>query len=233
MRITVIEHEAEAGLGYLTSWLGLPCDVVRPYLGESVPARPADALIVLGGEASAWDDAGYPWLPATRDLLRTAVVSGVPTWGICLGAQLMTLALGGAVERGTRGLEVGACPVTALPAAAGDALLSGLGTAAAIQYHQDAMTRLPEGAVLLMTSELYPHQAYRVGERAWAVQFHPEATPEIFASWTAASGRQELDASVKAAEPALVAAWKPVAERFAAVVRGQLSTAPPPSSAAS
>ncbi|MFI6477760.1 type 1 glutamine amidotransferase [Nonomuraea sp. NPDC050663] len=219
MRITVIEHEADAGLGYLDSWLGIPCDVVRPYLGDPVPERAADGLIVLGGEASAWDDAGYPWLPATRDLLRRSVEDGVPTLGICLGAQLMTLALGGTVERGEAGLEVGACPVTALPAADADRLLRGLGTAVAVQYHQDAMTRLPEGAVLLMTGAQYPHQAYRIGASAWAVQFHPEATPEIFSSWTAATGKQELDAAVKAAEPALVAAWQPVAVRFAAVVR--------------
>ncbi|WP_084965641.1 type 1 glutamine amidotransferase [Thermoactinospora rubra] len=222
MRITVIEHEAEAGLGYFADWLDVPCDVVRPYLGDSVPSRAADGLIVLGGEASAWDDDGYPWLPATRSLLRACVADGTPTLGICLGAQLMTLACGGAVERGAAGLEAGACAVTALPAASADPLLSGLGTAVAVQYHQDAMTRLPEGAVLLMTGAAYPHQAYRLGSRAWAVQFHPEATPDIFASWTAATGREELNAGVKEAADELVATWEPVARRFAAVVAGRL-----------
>ena len=45
MRITVIEHEADAPLGYLGGWLGPVCDVVRPYLGEEVPSRAADGLI--------------------------------------------------------------------------------------------------------------------------------------------------------------------------------------------
>lgn len=217
MRITVIEHEADAGLGYLAGWLGVACDVVRPYLGEAVPARAADGLIVLGGEASAWDDEGYPWLPATRALLRTSVEAGTPTLGICLGAQLMTLACGGTVERGSNGLEVGARTVTSLGVA--DPVLPAGGTAVAIQYHQDAMTRLPEGAVPLMTGEQYPNQAYRLGERAWAVQFHPEATPDIFCAWTASSGLQGYDEEVKAAEPGLVAAWRPVAEAFGAIVR--------------
>ncbi|WP_433441551.1 type 1 glutamine amidotransferase [Nonomuraea sp. CA-141351] len=222
MRITVIEHEPEAGLGYLGEWLGLACDVVRPYLGEEIPARPADGLIVLGGAAAAWEDERSPWQPAARDLLRRAVEEGTPTLAVCLGAQLLTMACGGTVERGSNGLEVGAREVVALPAAGDDRLLAGVGTAVAIQYHQDAMTRLPDGAVPLMTGAQYTNQAYRLGEAAWAVQFHPEATPEIFASWTAESDldvAEELNAEVKAAESALVATWRPVAEAFAEVIR--------------
>ncbi|GAA2382622.1 type 1 glutamine amidotransferase [Nonomuraea africana] len=218
MRITVIEHEAGAGLGFFEEWLGVPCEVVRPYLGESVPAHAPDGLIVLGGEASAWDDEGYPWLPATRDLLRTSVGNGTPTLGICLGAQLMTMACGGTVERGGDGLEIGAREVVALPEAAGDPLLGGLGRAVAVQYHQDAMTALPEGAVRLAAGDQYPNQAYRLGERAWAVQFHPEATPEIFAGWGA---DEELVVEVKRAAGALAEAWRPMAAAFARVVRDQ------------
>jgi GMP synthase (glutamine-hydrolysing) len=225
MRITVIEHEAEAGLGYLAGWLGPACEVVRPYLGEEVPSRAADGLIVLGGAAAAWEDERSPWQPATRDLLRRAVDDATPTLGVCLGAQLLTLACGGTVERGANGLEVGAREVTALPAAASDRLLSGVtGTVTAVQYHQDAMTRLPDGAVPLMTGSQYPNQAYRLGEAAWAVQFHPEATPEIFASWTADSdleAAEDLNAEVKAAENALIATWRPMARAFAGLVRAR------------
>jgi GMP synthase-like glutamine amidotransferase len=229
MGITVIEHEAGAGLGYFAGWLaGTGYEVVRPYLGQAVPDR-AGALIVLGGEASAWDDDGHPWLPATRELLRRSVGEGVPTLGVCLGGQLMTLACGGTVERGGDGLEIGLRQVRPLPAAGDDPLFGGVGVVDVVQYHQDVMTGLPAGAVPLMTGVPYPNQAYRLGEAAWAVQFHPEATPEIFLGWTADSAEaltadgfvvEELNTQVKQAAGQLVRNFRPVAENFAAVVTG-------------
>jgi GMP synthase (glutamine-hydrolysing) len=231
MRITVIEHEAGAGLGFFAGWLaeaGAGCEIVRPYLGEAVPERATGGLIVLGGEAAAWEDEQYPWLPATRDLMRHAVEDGVPTLGICLGAQLMTLACGGVVERGEHGLEVGAREVVPLPAAGGDPLFGGLGPALAVQYHSDAMTGLPPGAVPLATGAPYPNQAYRLGDSAWAVQFHPEATPEIFTGWTAETvdhltelgySVEELNTQVKEMRERLTGSWRPLAERFVTVVQ--------------
>jgi len=230
MSITVIEHEADAGLGFLAGWLseaGAVCEVVRPYLGEAVPERVTGGLIVLGGEAAAWEDDRCSWLPATRDLIGVCVEEGVPTLGICLGAQLMTLACGGAVGRGEHGLEVGVTEVVPLPAAGADPLFTGLAPSLAVQYHRDAITGLPPGAVPLATGEPYRNQAYRLGENAWAVQFHPEATPEIFVGWTAGSAGtltglghsvEELNTRVKEAGDDLAAAWRPLAERFAAAV---------------
>ncbi|MGW5259950.1 type 1 glutamine amidotransferase [Microbispora sp. NPDC004025] len=227
-RLIVIEHEADAGLGFFAGWLeaaGAEVEVVRPYKGEPVPRRAPAGLLVLGGAAAAWDDEGYGWLPATRDLLARAVDEGVPTLGVCLGAQLMTMACGGTVERGAAGLEIGLGEIEPLPEAAADPLLSALsgGRVRAVQYHYDAMTALPEGAVRLATGTMYPNQAYRLGDRAWAVQFHPEATPGIFASWTVGGElpperAAELNAQVEAAEGELRRTWRPLAEAFAALL---------------
>ena len=118
--------------------------------------------------------------------------------------------------------------MTALPAAASDPLLSGVGTAVAVQYHRDAITRLPDGAVPLLTGTRYPHQAYRLGRAAWAVQFHPEATPEIFAAWTSGSGladERELNDAVRTAAAEMAATWRPMTEAFARIVTERARTA--------
>ncbi|MFI0417074.1 type 1 glutamine amidotransferase [Spongiactinospora sp. 9N601] len=233
MAITIVEHQAEAPAGPLAGWLteaGADHTVVRPYLGEPVPARAGGGLMVLGGSASAWEDEVCPWLPATRDLIARCVADGVPTLGICLGAQLMTIACGGTVERGAAGLEVGLTALIPLPQAAGDPLFGGLGPAVAVQYHQDATTVPPPGAVPLLTGERYPHQAYRLGEAAWAAQFHLEADHEIFARWTSATADAladaghspgELDAEVRREQDRLTRTWRPVGHAFAGLCRSR------------
>jgi len=52
------------------------------------------------------------------------------------------------------------------------------------QFHRDAITELPADAELLAVGEVYGIQAFRVGERAWGVQYHPEVTDDDFAEWT-------------------------------------------------
>ena len=96
------------------------------------------------------------------------------------------------------------------------------------QYHIDTMATLPEGAVLLASSADCAHQAYRLGDRAWAVQFHPEIDAAIMQDWV--DDDRELvhergfdcDALLddfRARESQVVAAWRPFAHAFADVVR--------------
>lgn len=227
MEILVIEHEADAGLGNFEPWLraaGVDPLVLRPYKGDLIPADAGAGLIVLGGAVGAYDDDQAPWLPATRDLLKRAAGDGTPTLGICLGAQLLTVACGGRVERGSGGPEIGVVMVRL----ESDPLFDGLGDQARfVQWHNDAMTELPPGAVLLARGEAYPHQAYRLGERAWAVQFHPEVTLTDVTAWARDDGGTldglgvdagTLVAGIGAWEPELHAGARRLAENFADTV---------------
>ena len=184
--LLVVQHDADAGAGRTARHLGL-LDVRRPDLGEPLPGDLSAyrGLLVLGGEMAAWEDDVAPWLPATRALLAAAVRDGVPALGICLGAQLLALACGGTVAPGEAGTELGLTDVEPLPAAAADPLLGvALPARAAVpQYHRDAVDRLPADAEWLARGDLYPHQAFRVGAAAWAVQYHPEVTQRDFAAW--------------------------------------------------
>jgi GMP synthase-like glutamine amidotransferase len=236
--LLVVQHDDEGGLGRFAAPLAehLDVDVRRPHHGEPLPERldGFDGLLVLGGVMAAWEDERAPWLPGTRALLREGVQRALPTLGICLGAQLLALATGGRAERGAQGLEVGVVPFTPTSDAASDPLFAPLvaplvGPPAAVQWHQDAVTALPPGAVLLATGETYPHQAYRVGAAAWGLQYHPEVTYDDVRAWMTgdeASVRatgQDPDgvlARVRAAEEPLAALADAHARAFAAQVAG-------------
>jgi GMP synthase-like glutamine amidotransferase len=220
-RVHVVQHTVGEGLGRLADWLlaaGVDVHPTHPYLGNRVPPSvEGDALIVLGGPMNANDDEHYPWLPSVRTLMHSAVEDGVPTIGICLGAQLLAVAMGGEVQRGEAGPEIGLGEVTVDVA---DELLSA-GPMPVIQWHYDAVTRLPDDAALLASSAAYPVQAFRVGELAWGLQFHMEATADIVRQWAAEEGMgPELAEPIQFAEPQLAAVGQRIARRFAAIITG-------------
>jgi GMP synthase (glutamine-hydrolysing) len=193
-----------------------PLGVVAPALEElGVPWRYCDAwreplpeptdvagLIVLGGSAGA-DDA-EPEIADARTLLRDAVDAGLPVLGICLGAQLLGRALGGAVRR-LPVPEIGFCTVRATTAGADDPLLGDFAPATRVfQFHEDAVD-LPDGATLLFTGEAVPVQAFRAGGRAWGVQFHLEVDTAIITGWCAEIGEERLADYWRTSEAALLA----------------------------
>ncbi len=231
--VLVVEHEQGAGDSLVGQWLreaGVCLEVCRPYAGDPVPQRvDADGLLVLGGAMGALEDDIAPWLPAVRSLLRHAVQDEVPTWGICLGAQLLVAALGGEVVRGPAGPEVG---VLGLTLDAGDDPLFGPmpRLAQAVQFHQDSVSRLPVGATLLASSSLYANQVFRVGSCAWGVQCHPEVTASQVADWTreesalldaAGVNAKDVIREVRARQTELEAIWAPVARRWATLVQAR------------
>lgn len=231
-RLLVVQHEPDAPVAWLGEWwtgLGLDLDVVRGDLGEPVPERldprHHDGLVVLGGAMGACDDALAVWLEPTRRLLADAVEHGVPTLGVCLGHQLAAVALGGRVHRNPTGRTIGLVPVELTPEGESDPLLRGLGRTVAVHYNDDVVTELPSGATVLATLPDGRPQAVRYGPQAWGVQFHPETSPEVFAAWLRwdspdglLPAQEDLLAEVTAARGTLREGWRPLAERFAALL---------------
>jgi GMP synthase-like glutamine amidotransferase len=237
----VIENDPSDPLGRLGEWFAeaeLPLTVLRPHAGDELPGDVGDhiALVVLGGDQSAYPGPGgtpgAPWFPALEGLLRKAVRHRVPTLGVCLGAQLLATAHGGTVERSTSGPEIGPGLVARRDAADADPLFKRVPLLPdVIQWHSDEITELPLNAVLLAASTRYPHQAFRLGDRAWGVQFHIECDTAMIAAWAGhdAAVLTELgyDPEVLVVATADVLAdveevWQPFAARFAALALGTL-----------
>src|SRR6266849_7197195 len=139
-------------------------------------------LVVFGGEMNVDQLDRYPYLLRVRQLMRDSVGRGIPTLGICLGAQLLARALGAAVTRAPV-RELGFVPIWPTMAAASDPILAGLTPGDQFfQWHEDTFG-LPAGATLLATGRAVPTQAYRVGGCGWGVQFHPEVDAAELAAW--------------------------------------------------
>jgi GMP synthase-like glutamine amidotransferase len=238
----VLQPSASDPLARLGDWLhaaGAELEVVDPANG-SVPATAEgfDGVVCLGGPMGAREDTRHAWLSAVRALLADTARRRLPVLGICLGAQLLAVATGGTVRRGPGGPEVGTLLVAKRDAAARDPLFAELPfTPDVMQFHVDEVDLLPPGAELLASSPRYPNQAFRVGECAYALQFHIESTPEIVLEWAredpesaavAPPGQFEVEHLVAFHED-IAETWRPFAERFVRLAAGELAPAFGPS----
>ena len=185
-RVLVLQHIAcEPPGAYEDVLREHDAELLRVELDEGEPLPPLegiDAIVAMGGPMSVNDETEHPWLVGEKRLVAEAVSRGVPFYGACLGVQLLASSLGARVSAGAAP-EVGVLPVFATEAAAHDPVFSGLAwPRPTLQWHGDTF-ELPEGATLLATSPAYPHQAFRVGELAYGVQFHLEVTDEMADEW--------------------------------------------------
>jgi len=148
--------------------------------------RPLDAyraVLVFGGAMHADQDEHHPWLSEETLFLQRILDLGLPTLGVCLGAQLLARAAHAPVMPSPEP-EIGWYPVELTAEAAGDPVLGGLPPRFdAFQWHSYTYG-LPAGAVELARSQVCT-QAFRLGARAWGIQFHAEITADQIASWTA------------------------------------------------
>ncbi len=151
-------------------------DAPRPSLDD------LSGVVMFGGVMNVDEVDEHPFLKENRDLTREAFARHIPYLGICLGAQMLARALDAPVGR-AHVKEIGFEPVRPSPAAADDPLLSVWADGDPVfQWHQDTI-ELPPGGELLATGDHIPVQAYRVGDSAWATQFHLEIDAAELELW--------------------------------------------------
>jgi GMP synthase-like glutamine amidotransferase len=151
--------------------------------GGSLPGwQDFDHIIAMGGPMSVNDDDRVPWLAGEKRFIAQAVRAGKAFWGTCLGSQLLAASLGARVYAGARP-EIGLLPVLLTPEARNDPLFRDMPAAlTTFQWHGDTFD-LPSGSVLLASSPMFPNQAFRWGDRAYAVQFHLEVSAGMAREW--------------------------------------------------
>lgn len=176
--------------------------IVRPFKGEALPEADDSVAgsVIYGGPFNVFEEDRHPFLHAEAEWIRTCMAGKVPLLGICQGAQQIARVMGAEVGPPASGLhEFGYYPVSPTPE--GRDLLPDTLYMTQAHFHTFA---IPEGAVHLATSPLYPNQAFRIGDRTYGFQFHPECTIEGFRRWQStpwaaygkpgAQSREEQDA---------------------------------------
>lgn len=140
----------------------------------------ADLFVVLGGPIGVYDHEAYPVVAAEIQLIKTRLSADLPTFGICLGAQLMAAALGARVYPGPV-KEIGWSALELIQTDIPNPL-SALRDVPVLHWHGDTFD-LPPDATLLASTELTCNQAFSRGPNALGLQFHPEVLGARFEHW--------------------------------------------------
>jgi GMP synthase (glutamine-hydrolysing) len=165
--------------GYRLQW-------VCPKEGEELPDPGPDhaGAVVYGGPESVNDADKLDYLRREIDWTARWIAAEKPFFGICLGGQILARALGAEVARHPEGEhQIGFVEIEPTPASNG--FLAG--PMHVYHWHNEGF-EVPAGGELLASGPAFPNQAYRYGRSAYGIQFHPEATPDIFARWIEQSG---------------------------------------------
>ncbi len=183
----VLQHigcEDLGTIGPAMSGRGLCAKYIRLFDGEPVPQdiERYTGLIILGGPMNVYEEDEFPFLKDEDMLIKKAISMNLPVLGICLGGQLIAKATGAQVKKGAK-KEIGWYKLFLTQGGKEDKAFGNLPEELTVfQWHGDTFD-IPRGAVHLAGTELFPNQAYRIGNNVYGLQFHLEVTEKTINSW--------------------------------------------------
>ena len=180
-----MDDEPPGLFGRFLEQQGAQVDVVMLHRGEAIPSlAPYDFLLVMGGAMDVWETETHPWLRDEIAAIREWTYHrNRPYMGVCLGLQLLAVALGGEVGL-AKAAEVGFGKVDLTALGANHPMARGLPASfKMMQWHHAEVTKLPAGAEVLASSGISPVQVMSIGRDIMATQFHGELTPALIERW--------------------------------------------------
>ena len=170
----ILSHGDEGPAGLLGEWLtehGLRYEV-HDISREPVPALDGFTFVASLGAVESATDTDTAWVAAEIALLREAIAAEVPVLGLCFGGQALSIALGGEVVRAAKP-QIGWFELSEHA--------DGVPSGPWFHWHYEQLS-VPPGGAALAHSAAGP-AAFRHG-RHLGLQFHPEVTLEVIASWS-------------------------------------------------
>lgn len=183
-KILFIFHQPSTNPGVVARLLkqkGYELDIRILSQGSELPPTldEHEGVISFGGSMSANDGQILPYIKKEIDWLPKVLSSETPFFGICLGAQLLAQLLGGKVGRHPEGkLEIGYWPLSPTP----EGMKYFEPNLKVYQWHREGF-EIPSSVVKLASCEIFKNQAFRYGDNAYGVQFHPEMVQEVLDKW--------------------------------------------------
>ena len=190
--ILIFRHAPHEGPGYLADYLDrhrLPHRLIRIDQGDPIPSSidGISGIVLMGGPMSVNDP--LPWIPKVTELVRKAVAADLPVLGHCLGGQLISKALGGAITKNPI-KEIGWLPVSRADNAVARRWLDRLPAEFEVFHWHGETFSIPPGATRILGSHDCANQAFAIG-KTLAFQCHVEMTAAMVREW-ARVGAEEL-----------------------------------------
>ncbi len=190
--ILIFRHAPHEGPGYLADYLGrhhLPWRLIRIDRNDPIPSSidGASGLVFMGGPMSVNDP--LPWIPRVTKLIQQAVAADVPVLGHCLGGQLISKVLGGAITKNPV-KEIGWLPVSRVDSPTANTWLDELPAKFEVFHWHGETFSLPPGATRILASRDCANQAFVIG-KTLAFQCHIEMTGDMVREW-ARLGAEEI-----------------------------------------
>ena len=184
MKFLVLQHINIEHPGIFLKFMkedNIKIDTVELDENEKIPNLDVyDAMVVMGGPMDTWQEKTHPWLRKEKENINNFVLNKKkPYLGLCLGAQLLSEAIGGKVRK-MKTPEIGVLNVSIND---DSSIFSGLDkNLKALQWHSYEVCDLPLNAKVLASSSVCNIQAFST-EKAFGLQFHVEQTNETVPQW--------------------------------------------------
>jgi GMP synthase (glutamine-hydrolysing) len=187
MRALAIVHQPDAGPGVFADEMrerGVELDQwMLSERGTGPPREVAeyDAVLTFGGAMHADQEDRHPWLRFEKDFLAAMLDDEMPILAVCLGSQLLVEAAGGTARRASEP-EIGWFEIEVTEEGAADPVIGPLAPGfTGFQWH--SYEAVPPNDTTVLARSPVCSQAFRIGERAWGIQFHAEVTADDVSTW--------------------------------------------------